>query len=133
MIAYLLHEMPEGCRSDFSEDWTADAALHEELHKAGAELIDKYVRGDGALRNAEAGLNRTYFLVTGGRKSSNSPGPCMGSSYRGAACWLPRSGFRLQCWRRVAMRSGKPRAGKALANYRVYVTTRQAGSPQKKM
>ena len=47
MIAYLLHEMPEDDRADFSEDWMADAALHEELRGVEAELIDEYVRGDG--------------------------------------------------------------------------------------
>jgi hypothetical protein len=48
MIAYLLHEMPEDYRAEFSEDWMADAALHEELRRVEAELIDEYVRGDGA-------------------------------------------------------------------------------------
>jgi hypothetical protein len=48
MIAYLLHEMPEEDRASFSEDWMADTALYDELHRVEAELIDEYVRGEGA-------------------------------------------------------------------------------------
>src|ERR1700722_12016305 len=47
MIAYLLHEMPEDHRASFSEDWMAEPALYEEIHRVEAELIDEYVRGDG--------------------------------------------------------------------------------------
>jgi hypothetical protein len=47
MIAYLLHEMPEDQRASFSEDWMAEPALYDEIHRVEAELIDEYVRGDG--------------------------------------------------------------------------------------
>ena len=66
MIAYLLHEMPDDYRADFSEDWIADPALHEELHRVEAELIDEYVRGDGAPERRS--LIESYLLSQDGQR-----------------------------------------------------------------
>ena len=49
LIAYLLHEMPEGEREAFSERWFGDAELCEELRMAEAELLDAYARGTASI------------------------------------------------------------------------------------
>ncbi len=45
MIAYLLHEMPEGERAAFAERWFTEPELYERLQMTEAELLDDCVRG----------------------------------------------------------------------------------------
>ena len=67
MVAYLLHEMPEDYRADFSEAWMADPALHAELRRVEAELMDEYVRGDGA--SERRSRVETYLLPQDGQEA----------------------------------------------------------------
>lgn len=46
LIAYLLHEIPEGDRLEFAERWFVDPDLSEQLSGAEAELFDAYVRDE---------------------------------------------------------------------------------------
>jgi hypothetical protein len=45
MIAYLLHEMPEGERAAFAERWFTEPDLYENLQMMEAELLDDWARG----------------------------------------------------------------------------------------
>jgi hypothetical protein len=45
MIAYLLHEMPEGERAAFAERWFTEPDLYERLQMTEAELLDNWARG----------------------------------------------------------------------------------------
>jgi hypothetical protein len=69
--AYLLHRMSEEERAAFSERWTADPAIYDELQMAEADLLDEYVRDDVSpqqrslieehLLNSEGQLHKLAF------------------------------------------------------------------------
>jgi hypothetical protein len=63
VIAYLLHEMPEAERAEFTERWFTDPESYQRLLAAEAELLDDFVRGK-VLRNQRRRVE-AYLLGPG--------------------------------------------------------------------